>query len=189
MNPLQGVDYGAYYFFRNQRAADPMHLEPVMRFVNQLGGYVVLGVVALACLVLLLARRRLRTAGIFLSTLGAGVLLGEGLKLLVFRPRPPDAEIWLGPQAASPGFPSTSALASCFLLFWVARILTAPGFAGPSAVRQRLIQVFCGFLVLLIGFSQFYLGMHFLTDVLCGWTSGLLVALAGDYLDGLRKSC
>ena len=51
--------------------------------------------------------------------------------------------------------------------------------------RKRAVTVFTGVLVILIGFSRIYLGAHFPTDVLAGFSLGLcLVSL----LRSLTKS-
>lgn len=55
-------------------------------------------------------------------------------------------------------------------------------YAGSSPLGWALVALALA-LVVLIGFSRFYLGVHFMTDVLGGWTAGglifLIVLLAG----------
>ena len=46
----------------------------------------------------------------------------------------------------------------------------------PIAVR-RVIVVALGVLVLLIGLSRVWLGVHYPTDVLAGWTAGATIVL------------
>jgi undecaprenyl-diphosphatase len=48
-------------------------------------------------------------------------------------------------------------------------------------LERRRLRVFVigtgAFIALLIGFSRMYLGVHYPTDVLAGWTAGLIWAL------------
>jgi membrane-associated phospholipid phosphatase len=46
-----------------------------------------------------------------------------------------------------------------------------------AAVKSRLLRVACVVLILLVGLSRPYLGVHYLEDVLSGWVAGLAIAL------------
>ena len=39
-------------------------------------------------------------------------------------------------------------------------------------VRKRWVSVVCGIIIFLVGFSRVAVGVHYPTDVLCGWISG-----------------
>src|ERR1700730_401434 len=98
MNAIQGVDWGAYYWFSFQRNGAGKALRPVMEGANLLGSYLALAILAVAMMSRLLYLGRQRQAGAFGVLVCVAVFLGEGLKSLVSRPRPPDAEIILGQQ-------------------------------------------------------------------------------------------
>jgi undecaprenyl-diphosphatase len=48
---------------------------------------------------------------------------------------------------------------------------------------RGLVLVFGLGLPLLIGFSRIYLGVHYFTDVLGGWVTGLALALLAGWAD------
>jgi hypothetical protein len=89
-------------------------------------------------------------------------MAGSTLKLLFHQPRP----YWIGPvkalsQEASYGIPSTHASGS--LPFW--------GYLAYRLGRTRL-WIIVTVLVVFIGLSRIYLGVHFLHDVVLGWMIG-----------------
>jgi undecaprenyl-diphosphatase len=100
--------------------------------------------------------------------------LDQALKRLAHRPRPPDAELWLKQASLSFSFPSTSAVLSSFLALVLATLWARH---VPTRGQQIGSYVSLGAIVLFIGTSQLYLGLHFVTDLLAGWTAGALLAL------------
>jgi undecaprenyl-diphosphatase len=165
MNDIQGLDSATDAWFHFQRGKAP---HPLMEAANLLSGYPALAALALAIMGLLLYLGRQRQAGAFGVLVVVAVVLGEGLRLLVGRQ---------GPQM-SPSFPNVSALLTSMLLLILAMVLS-------TIVQGRLrflIYAACLVLVLLIGASQLYLSLHFLTDLLAGWTAGVLLALIWDFI-------
>ncbi|MEO6055540.1 MAG: phosphatase PAP2 family protein, partial [Gemmatimonadales bacterium] len=77
-------------------------------------------------------------------------------------------------------FPSGHALfAFCF--FTTGAALLAPRLPWPAL--RRLVWIAAAALVLAIGFSRIYLGVHYPSDVLAGYTVGLMwssVIIVGD---------
>ena len=109
--------------------------------------------------------------------IGAGVL-DTALKLAFRRARP--TPFFDYPLPPSYSFPSGHALfAFCF--FTAAGALLAPRLK-PLALKLLVGVVAVG-AVLAIGFSRIYLGVHYPSDVIAGYTVGLLwssVIIAGD---------
>jgi undecaprenyl-diphosphatase len=168
MDPLQGVDNGTYYFFRYQRKAAGPILQFLMDFGNELGSDYVLAALALVLLGLLVVRRRYRQAAAFVVAAAIAVLLLEGLRQLVGRPRPLEA------LESSPSFPSGTALLSSALFIFLA--IHVGALISRRSLRF-LLYAGCLILVMLIGTSTLYLGKNYLTDLLAGWTAGALLAL------------
>lgn len=104
--------------------------------------------------------------GVILLLNGA---LNSVLKLVFFGPRP----YWVEPQVkalaseTSFGVPSGHAQVAAGLWGMLASQVKRP-WAWPAAI----------FLILMIGLSRLYLGVHFLHDVLLGWLLGALVLWA-----------
>jgi undecaprenyl-diphosphatase len=161
-------------------------LTQVMVFASVWGAPRRLAVLAVVAVVIFLTRRWHRGAVLVAVTLlGAGALDG-GLKLLFGRHRP-TAFFEHYPAPDSFSFPSGHALfATAFFgglaaLLW--KRLRHPGLRVAVAVGAVL-------LILLIGVSRIYLGVHYPSDVLGGFAAGTVwvgaVAL-GDRLAVRRR--
>jgi len=102
---------------------------------------------------------------------GAAVaLIQAGLKELAQRPRP---ELW--PRLIVEGsfsFPSGHAMASAAFYALLARDVAVH---RPEWRRQAYTAG--ALLALFVGFGRLYLGVHWPTDVLAGWTLGLTQTL------------
>jgi membrane-associated phospholipid phosphatase len=116
---------------------------------------------------LLLRRRQWLHVAIGVVTIGGGALINEIAKFLFARPRPgfPDAAV----IERSYGFPSghslSSLLAYGLLLYFV----------WPALRDRRVRLLLLSGLVVglaLIGLSRVILGVHFVGDVIGGWTLG-----------------
>jgi undecaprenyl-diphosphatase len=100
-------------------------------------------------------------------TIPVGMLLNGMLKYAFHRSRP----AWDDPILiiGSFGFPSGHAMAATLLYGF----LTAFVVRNVQAWRWRVLAVLsAGLLVVLIGFSRLYLGVHYLSDVLAGMAAG-----------------
>ena len=140
----------------------------VMRMITHMGEPAVLVLLTLAVAVLWSVEHRARAARLLIfSTLGV-VLLNEILKLVFHRPRP--AAFFGYQEPSTYSFPSGHSVTSlCFygVLAWIlaARL--------PSRRSRAVLYTVAGVLVLLIGFSRVYLGVHYLTDVIGGYALGV----------------
>lgn len=110
-----------------------------------------------------------RDAILFTVTMIGAAILNTTLKLAFHRPRPVPYFDLQAPNSFS--FPSGHALASfCFYLGLAAILTTRIQRSGLRAILWIAATVS----VLLIGFSRMYLGVHFTTDVIAGYSAALI---------------
>lgn len=157
-------------------------LDAFMRSITSLGSTPALAILV-GLVVLGLAVRGRRVEALFAAAaLGASLALNEGLKRLLERPRP--ALDW-AEAATGFGFPSGHAMNSTVVLCGIALIVWR--LRGPRAGAVAL--ALSSALVLLVGSSRIYLGVHWMTDVVGGFSAGalvLLILLAAFSLAGAR---
>ncbi len=178
MRFLEALDRGTLYWFQNHRT--PLR-DALMVDVTALGGYVVLTLVVVFTVGLLLSIRRLQTALFLLGAVLSGVLLEETIKSLIGRERPEvDAPLPLALIRDSASFPSGHSMLSAVVYLTLA--LVVAGRIHGHRVRVYLIGSSLG-LTFLVGVSRLYLGVHYLTDVVAGWTGGLAWALAWRWIE------
>jgi membrane-associated phospholipid phosphatase len=138
-----------------------------MKIVTWLGSTAVLvpAVVVIGG-VLLLRRRDWRPLAALAIALGGAVGLYDIVKPAVGRARPP-AALWIGHYSGA-AFPSGHATQSAAFYAMLALILSA----GTSYGRRALVWSGAAILALVVGASRVYLGAHWLTDVLGGYSLG-----------------
>ncbi|MDQ8021541.1 MAG: phosphatase PAP2 family protein [Moraxellaceae bacterium] len=127
---------------------------------------VLVGVGVLVGLVLLMKRRYLDLACWTAATLGNGLLI-RLLKHFFQRERPQFEHGLV--SVSSWSFPSGHASGSLVVYGMLSYLLLR---ALPPAARAPLLGAAC-LLVIAIGFSRIYLHVHFASDVLAGYASGL----------------
>jgi undecaprenyl-diphosphatase len=151
----------------------PAWLHETARDITALGGFTVLGLVTVAALAVLIVYRRRRQAIVFAVAAIGAQILAETIKHVVGRPRP--SFVTQYDLIASSSFPSGHAMMAPAIYFTLAAIVAA-GELRPAA--RALLMAGSVVLVVAIGISRVYLGVHWPTDVIAGWTLGSTVALA-----------
>jgi undecaprenyl-diphosphatase len=140
--------------------------------VSALGGFTLMWLFGTAGLVWLIsARKRAEAAWIAMSMIGASVIDGW-LKQWVGRPRP--ALVPHLAQVTDPSFPSGHAMVSAAVYLTLALMLAEGAKGWPARVA---LVGFASAMVVLIGASRIYLGVHWPSDVLAGWCFGTAWAL------------
>jgi len=151
----------------------PRWLQEAARDITALGGTTVLTLVVVLAAVLLWLHRRRAQAGMFVAAVVGGDLLAEAIKALVGRARPelvPHLDM-----VYSSSFPSGHSAMSPIVYFTLAGLVAA----GEGRRAQKVLLIATALaLVLAIGVSRIYLGVHWPTDVLAGWALGAAVAVA-----------
>ncbi|HVG06418.1 MAG TPA: phosphatase PAP2 family protein [Thermoanaerobaculia bacterium] len=150
----------------------PRWLEEMERDFTALGGVGVLSVLTLAISAFLAIDRKGRTAVLVLIAVGGALVLSFLLKSGFQRPRP--ELVPHGSYVYTTSFPSGHSMMSA------ATYLTLGALLARVQPRRRLKILLLGFatlLTLIVGCSRVYLGVHWPTDVLAGWTAGAIWAL------------
>jgi len=150
----------------------PAWVPDFARDVTALGGYsVLILLVAMVAGFLQLHGKRGETRFLVGSAI-SGYLVGMGLKAYFVRPRPTVvAQLELAYQTS---FPSGHSMMSAIIYLTLGALLTQ--FAG-NLPRLRIYFLLCALLLTgIVGISRVYLGVHYPTDVLAGWTAGLVWA-------------
>ena len=140
--------------------------------VTALGSPIVLVLILSAVTGFLLLQRRFGLLWLTLATTAGGALLGYVLKEIINRGRP--TVVPRLREVSTPSFPSGHAMLSAIVYLTLGIMLM-------QIVRGRLTRLYCLFwalfLTFLTGISRVYLGVHYPTDVLAGWSAGLVWAL------------
>ena len=136
----------------------------IVTALGSIEAIVLLGVVVSAAFAW---RRRWLYLGTWLAAVGGGVVLNQLLKGLFARPRPFFEHPLLVETSYS--FPSGHAMESLVVYGMLAYF----ALLALKTWRARTAVVFgTALLVLLIGLSRMYLGVHYFSDVLAGYAAG-----------------
>lgn len=160
-------------------------LTSVMQLASFLGSTLFLTIFGISVIIALYLRKHRRGAILFtITTIGASLLLVL-LKLAFKRVRPePFFETVL---PASYSFPSGHSLASFCFYGALAVILTD---RANKLWQQIIIWISAIIMILLIGISRIYLGVHYPSDVVAGYAVGLIWVITiaiGDKLIQAKK--
>jgi undecaprenyl-diphosphatase len=136
--------------------------------VTTLGSPVVLGILTLLVAAVLAYRRWWIVLAGWLAANTGGGLLDWALKNVIHRARPPGSGVFL--YGSSFSFPSGHAMESLIGYGMLAYLLIA--FWPPARRHRTAVVIGTAVLVLLIGLSRLYLGVHFLSDVIGGYAAG-----------------
>lgn len=162
----------------------PGWMVEVARSITALGGYTVLTMIVLMVSGYLLLLRDNVTAWFLIAAAASGAVINTILKGVFDRPRPDFVNHLVDVVTAS--FPSGHAALSAVIYLTLGALLA--GTHRSPALRAYYIGTAI-LLVVLIGLSRIYLGVHYPTDVVAGWAFGAAWALiCGLVLRTLQKN-
>ncbi|MEV0566898.1 phosphatase PAP2 family protein [Dactylosporangium sp. NPDC050588] len=164
--PLESVDRGVAERL-NEAVAPSDFLVTLMGGISRIGSFGVMAWLVAIGTTLVLIRKQYKLAAFLVATTVGGLILDPTLKLAVGRLRPVVEQ----PVAHGGGnsFPSGHSLNS--LICYTALLLVFLPALRPRWRRPAVIAV--AFVVALVGFSRLALGVHFLSDVIGGWSLGI----------------
>jgi undecaprenyl-diphosphatase len=166
----QHFDSRVIHWFAAHRG--PQWLQDVGRDLTALGGVTVLTLVAVVVVGFLLISRKRGTALLMIVAVVGGLVIATLIKHFVDRARPPRQ--FQAAYVFTASYPSGHSALSAVTYLTLGALLA-------QAVTRRVLKLYilgvAAFLTFLVGLSRVYLGVHWPTDVLAGWTVGLVWAL------------
>jgi undecaprenyl-diphosphatase len=172
----RGIDYRVLMFLRPgpdpHDALGPAWLQRAATELTTLGGTTNLALFVLIAIVFLLLHRRVASALLVLTAVLGGSAVSELIKNIFGRDRPP--LIYRAVETSNASFPSGHAMLSTITYLTLGAML-----AQVMPERRQKVFVFTTavLLALIIGASRVFLGVHWLTDVLAGWSLGAAWAM------------
>jgi membrane-associated phospholipid phosphatase len=142
----------------------------VASFISRLGSPPLMTALAFAGALLLAALGEWIVLGGWAAAFTGASLIDRWLKLTIHRPRPTYAAALMHNPTWS--FPSGHAMGSLVGYGMLAYVLMLAMRGRPAA--QRAIAAGAAVLIIAIGVSRLYLGVHYFSDVVGGYAAGLL---------------
>jgi undecaprenyl-diphosphatase len=139
-----------------------------VRDITSLGSVIVVCLLVAAVAGYLLVRRECSSAILLLASVFGGLALNDFLKMIFDRTRPALALPFM--RVFTSSFPSGHAALSCVAYLTMAALVAR---ASRTAALGFYAMAVAILLVLLVGLSRVYLGVHYPSDVLAGWCVGL----------------
>ncbi|MEM7136439.1 MAG: phosphatase PAP2 family protein [Myxococcota bacterium] len=140
----------------------------LMTGVTELGGTLgVATVVVVVVVALSLSQHQREALFVLMANLGS-ILITKAAKAAFARARPSSEIVTAIAEARSFSFPSGHALST--MVLYGSLVIAAMAIGNRQAIRLSIVVA--AVLVLGVGLSRCYLGVHYLSDVVAGWTLG-----------------
>ena len=151
----------------------PAWVQLAVRDLTSLGSTTVLSLMTVLAISYLLLQGKPKIATAVFVSIAGGTLISTLLKDAFARPRP-DIVAHLV-DVSSLSFPSGHAMMSAVTYLTLGALLAS---AHRDGKTRTFILVAAVLLTVLVGVSRVYLGVHYPTDVLAGWSAGASWAIA-----------
>ncbi|WP_377511367.1 phosphatase PAP2 family protein [Octadecabacter sp. R77987] len=158
----------------------PAWVQEMMRDLSALGGIGFLTLLTLATTIWLWLGKNHRSAIYLLFAVGTGVAISSFAKSLFERPRPD--LVPHGSFVHTASFPSGHSMMAAVVYLTLAVMIARLHESHPMKVFVITLALF---LMIGVGVSRVYLGVHWPTDVLAGWSLGTAWALLCWVLAGV----
>lgn len=163
-NNTLNFDMAVYKFIATNIISEK--ITPVVKVITNLGGVLYFIFIAIGSLIIVKNRK----IGLAVSlSIGLSALVNFILKNIIQRTRPLEEFRLIKESGFS--FPSGHSITS--MVFYGFLIYLVSEFVKNKKVKYVLTILF-SILIVLIGLSRVYLGVHYITDVLGGFTLGLI---------------
>jgi undecaprenyl-diphosphatase len=150
----------------------PKRVQELMRDLTALGSTGVLTIMVLSVVGFLAMTRKGNAAILVLVSVVGGTLLSQTMKFAFARPRPD--LVPHGAEVYTASFPSGHSMMSAVVYLTLGALLAR---TQPDRAVKVYIMTIAVVLTTLVGISRVYLGVHWPTDVLAGWSLGGVWAL------------
>ena len=150
----------------------PKRVQELMRDITALGSTGVLTIMVLSVIGFLAMTRKGYAAILVLVSVVGGTLLSQTMKFAFARPRP--ELVPHGAEVYTASFPSGHSMMSAVVYLTLGALLAR---TQPDRGVKVYIMTIAVVLPALVGISRVYLGVHWPTDVLAGWSLGGVWAL------------
>lgn len=165
----------------------PDWLEEMARDATALGGTLIACLATIGGACYLWIRGRWSQGLFLLISVGSGLGISTFFKMWVDRPRP--ELVPHGSIVYTASFPSGHSMMSAAVYLTIAALLMRAESRG--SVKLFLLLMAAG-ICLIVGLSRVYLGVHWPTDVLAGWTAGaawaIICYLVGSWIGIFTKA-
>lgn len=151
-------------------------------FFAQVGASVGTAALTAIAAALLLVRKRPRDAGALVTALAIGLAGSEIIKMLVMRPRPPEALY----ETTGSDYPSGHSMGAAALACSLALIVAALDDVSRNAARWAWVGAFAWVLIMM--WSRTALHAHWLSDTVAGALLGLSAAVLARALWAKRPA-
>jgi undecaprenyl-diphosphatase len=150
----------------------PHWFEELVRDFTALGGFGAITFLTLATAGGMALARKGRTAMATIAAIVGGVALSMALKALFDRARPD--LVPHGSFVSTSSFPSGHSMLSAVTYLTLGAVLAR---VQTTRVLKVYVIALAAILTLLVGFSRVYLGVHWPSDVVAGWSAGVVWSL------------